>query len=82
MRDGVSGQPLVRYGQRRSLPGGRVVGVPGSLSTRELGKAIGHLMTDVGSQMASVVPLTTEPRAVDCEGRLFQSSGRGRPVPR
>jgi hypothetical protein len=82
MRDGVSRQPLVRYGQRRKLPGGTRPGVPGLMSSRGLSAAISALMGEVGAEMATVVPITTKVRAVDCEGRIFQVQGKGLPPAR
>ena len=80
MRDGVSRVPLVRYGQRRQLPGGKFIGVPGSMSTKGLANAIQSLMGDVGRELATELPPTTVQREVDCEGKIFEAStGRAGP---
>ena len=78
LRDSTTRTPLVRYGQRRSLPGGKTLGVSGALSTRGLGSAVDALMRDVGREIALYLPDTEKVREVDCEGKLFEVGERKR----
>ncbi len=78
MRDSLTGRPLVRYGQRRLLPGGKVLGGPGALSTMGLGDALTTLFADVGTELVKIVPPTAGERESNCEGLLFEATAGSR----
>jgi hypothetical protein len=82
-RDSQSGKTLMRYGQRRRLPGGAVTTV-GSLSASGLVHRIGEGLEDMGEAIARFTPTTTEFReGTSCVGKIGRERGydaKGQPA--
>lgn len=76
LRDSLTNQPLVRFGQRRRLGSGEQEGrVEPDLD--RIGRALRAMLADVGDSLQDVLPVTTAARAErGCEGRVGRAAKR------
>jgi hypothetical protein len=79
-RDSLSDAPLLRYGQRKGLPGGRVIGIEGELSSGGLMTALRGMLVDIGVEVRRLTPATKQegarPGGTLCKGTIQGESTR------
>lgn len=75
-RDSLTDTPLVRYAANRGLGGGPGTGRIGANLAR-LGKALGEMVTDMTTELQSIVPTTTVRRETVCNDGIYKMTGRG-----
>jgi hypothetical protein len=76
IRDSRSGEALLRFAQRRGLPGGRVLGAPRAAVLYRLQETLDIMLADFGAQLLEVIPRARPqpPVSPECKG-LFRAMG-------
>ena len=75
-RDSLTNVPLVRYAAHRGLGGGPGTG-HGGADLGRLGKALGAMVTDMTTELQTIVPSTTVRDATSCNDGIYKLTGRG-----
>jgi hypothetical protein len=76
IRDSRSGEALLRFAQRRGLPGGRVLGAPRAAVLSRLRETLDTMLADFGEQLQEIIPRSQPlgPVSPECKG-LFRTIG-------
>ncbi len=75
-RDSTTNRPLVRYAANRGLGGGPGSGRMGADLDR-LGRALGEMVTQMTTELQTVVPATTVRPETECNDGIYKLTGRG-----
>jgi hypothetical protein len=75
-RDSITDLPLVRYAVNRGLGGGPGTGQVGANLDR-LGETLGQMVTDMTTELQTIVPSTTLRPESECNDGIYQLTGRG-----
>jgi len=75
-RDSTSQETLLRYAANRGLGGGPGTGQIGANLGR-LGKALGRMVTDMTTELQTIVPDTTVRNESECNDGIYRMTGRG-----
>jgi len=75
-RDSLTDVTLVRYAANRGLGGGPGTGRMGANLGR-LGRALGEMVTDMTTELRTIVPDTTDRPETECNNGIYKLTGRG-----
>ena len=75
-RDSTTDVPLVRYIVNRGLGGGPGTGQLGANLDR-LGRTLGEMVTDMTTELQTIVPTTTVRPETECQNGIYKLTGRG-----
>jgi len=75
-RDSTSQETLLRYAANRGLGGGPGTGQVGANLGR-LGKALGRMVTDMTTELQTIVPDTLDRAESECNDGIYRMTGRG-----
>ncbi len=74
-RDSLTDTTLLRYAANRGLGGGQGTGRDGADMGR-LGRALGKMVTDMTTDLQTIVPATTSRPATECNNGIYKLTGR------
>ena len=74
-RDSLTDTTLLRYAANRGLGGGQGTGRDGADMGR-LGRALGKMVTDMTTDLQTIVPDTTSRPATECNNGIYKLTGR------
>jgi hypothetical protein len=75
-RDSLTDVPLLRYAANHGLGGGPGTGQMGANLGR-LGRALGEMVTDMTTELQTIVPDTTVRSETECNNGIYKQTGRG-----
>lgn len=75
-RDSTTDEVLLRYASHRGLGGGPGTGRLGANLSR-LGRALGHMVTDMTNELQKITPDTTVRTETECNDGIYKLTGRG-----
>lgn len=75
-RDSTTDTPLLRYAANRGLGSGPGTGRVGANMGR-LGRALGQMVTDMTTELQTIVPGSTNRPASECNDGIYKLTGRG-----
>lgn len=75
-RDSTTDVPLLRYAANRGLGGGPGTGQIGANLGR-LGRALGEMVTDMTTELRTIVPDSTVRPPTECHDGIYKLTGRG-----